>query len=158
MGLLYTDNSVNSVILNRQGRILRVVTGLGGQDGRGISTLIHVVTHQDVLKVNALLEKSQLDAAKQAVFALVPPFDPDAVDARGRKLRKPVHELSHLRVRARVYLAAGELDKAFADAEEIHKRQSRNDAKMAMRSAQLAEDEALLDAIQLKLSQETEVR
>jgi hypothetical protein len=158
LGMLYTDSSINSVILNRQGRILRVVTGLGGQADRGISTLIHVVTHQDVLKVNALLEKGQLDAAKKAVFSLVPPFDPDAVDAKGRERRKPVHELSHLRVRARVYLAAGELDKAFADAEEIHKRQSSNDAKMAMRSAQLDEDEALRDAIQLKLSPKTEVR
>ena len=151
LGLLRTDNALNSVVLDREGRILRVVDGIGGKHGRGMSALINLVTYQDVLKVNALLEKGEVEAAKELIFTHAPPFDPEAVDANGRKLRKPVHDLSHLRVRARVYVAAGELEKALVDAQEIYKRQTANDAKMAMKSELLESDEAFRDSIRERL-------
>ncbi len=151
LGLLRTDNALNTVILDREGRILRVVDGIGGKHGRGMSALINLVTYQDVLKVNNLLDKGDLDAAKQLIFTHAPPVDPKAVGEKGRPLRKPTYELSHLRVRARVYVAAGELAKALADADEICKRQTANDAKMAMKSELLESDEAFRDSIREEL-------
>lgn len=79
--------------------------------------------------------------------ALAPPFDPEAVDERGRKLRKPVYNLAHLRARARVHMALEQWDIALADAEEIYSRQYAADSGMSQRTPELDEAEAFRDEI-----------
>ena len=85
---------------------------------------------------------AQAEAAKKFIYQLAPPYDPEAVDGGGRKLRKPNHNLSLLRARSRVHLALGELDKALADAEQVCMRQLSTDGGMSMKTDQLVADEA----------------
>lgn len=153
LGMLSPKRDVNSVLLDREGRILSVISGISNRSGKSGETLINVVAHEDMLKVVGMLEKGEAEAAKKFILALVPPFDPEAVDERGRKLRPPVHELSHLRARARVYQAVGELDKALADAEEVCARQLDTDGSMSLKTDQLVADEAFRDEMKSKLGQ-----
>jgi hypothetical protein len=124
-----------------------VISGLGKQGGRGGGTLSDVICHQDELAVIAALERGDVQSAKEHIMALAPPFDPDAVDERGRKIKKPTYHTAHLRARARVYMALKEWDKALADAEEIYSRQYGTDSGMSLRTAELDEAEQLRDEI-----------
>ena len=82
------------------------------------------------------------------IFALAPPFDPNAVDAKGRKLPKPpAISLAQLRARARVYMALKEWDKALADAEEVVQRQLGTDGGMSLRTDELDASEELKNTI-----------
>ena len=80
-------------------------------------------------------------------FAHAPVFDPQAVDAKGRKLSKPSYRNHHLFARARVYMALEQWDKALADVEVVVQRQLNSSASMSMRARELDESEALRDAI-----------
>ncbi len=93
------------------------------------------------------MESGDLEKAKELIFKLAPPYDPEAVDEKGRKLKKPVFSLAHLRARARVYMALKDWDAALADAEEVVGRQTATDGGMSMRSDELDEAEKLRDAI-----------
>jgi len=144
LGILSEDNSFNSVLIKKDGRILSVVSGLVGKSD---STLAKVVTSQDEEFVNTALEKGENEKAKEYIMAIAPPFDPEAVDEKGRKLKKPEISLPHLRARANVYLALGEIDLALADAEEVVQRQIGTDGGMSLRTDELDESEALRDRI-----------
>ncbi|OYV07016.1 MAG: hypothetical protein CFE26_03275, partial [Verrucomicrobiales bacterium VVV1] len=153
LGILSEDTEINSVMLDRQGRILSMISGLAtNKDGR---TLINVVVRQDEKLVIAALEKGEIEKAKEFILALAPPFDPEALDAKGKKiLKKPEHPLAHLRARARVYQALGQLDLALADAEEVVQRQLNTDGGMSLRTDELEQSEALRDSL-IKLKQDT---
>ncbi|MCH7226281.1 hypothetical protein [Haloferula sp. A504] len=153
LGMLSTTRDVNSVLVDKQGRILAAISGLATHSDRSGSTLVNVVTHQDALKVDALLEEGKFDAARDFIFSLAPPYDPEAVDDRGRKLRKPNYALSHLRARARVYMAMEDWDKALADAEEICSQQLSKDGGMSLRTDQLEADEALREEIKQQIEE-----
>lgn len=146
LGILSEDEDFNSVLLDRKGRILTTISGLASN--KNGTTLMNVVSFQDESRVNVLLEKGEVDAAKQFILALAPPFDPEAVDAKGRKIvKKPEIRLPHLRARARVYLALGEMDKALADAQEVVQRQLSTDGSMSLRTDELDASEALRDEV-----------
>lgn len=150
LGILSEDEDFNSVLLDKNGRILTAISGLA--TNKNGSTLINVVSFRDENHVNVLLEKGEVDAAKQFILALAPPFDPEAVDAKGRKItKKPEIRLPHLRARARVYLALGEMDKALADAQEVVQRQLSTDGGMSLRTDELDDSEALRDLIKEKM-------
>lgn len=153
LGMLSTTRGLNSVLVDRQGRILCAISGLATHSSRSGSTLVNVVTHQDALKVDALLEEGKVDAARDFILSLAPPYDPEAVDDRGRKLRKPNYALSHLRARARVYVALKQWDNALADAEEVCSRQLSKDGGMSLRTDQLEADEALRDEIKRQIEE-----
>jgi hypothetical protein len=149
LGILSEDTSSNSVLIGKDGRILTVISGLA--NSRNDSALINVVTCQDEQFVNAALEKGDIEEAKKFIMALAPPFDPEAVDDKGRKIqKKPVIRLPHLRARAKVYLALGEVDLALADAEEVVQTQLGTDGGMSLRTDELDESEALRDTIRAK--------
>jgi hypothetical protein len=147
LGILSEDTQLNSVLFNKDGRITAVVSGLGSQSGKGGTTIANVIMQDDEKTVVAALEKGDIEAAKARIFSLAPPFDPEAVDERGRKLRKPQIGLAHLRARARVYMALGEWDKALADAEEVVQSQLGTDGGMSLRTDELDEAEKLRDEI-----------
>jgi hypothetical protein len=81
---------------------------------------------------------------------LVPPFDPDAVDEKGNKPKKPVFSVSHVRARARFYMALKDWDAALADAEEVVNRLTASGGFLSMRPEALDEAEELLDVICIK--------
>ena len=147
LGLLSTQRDVNSVLLNREGRVLGMVSGLTRRANRGGYTLSRMVTRLDFLKTCDLLEEGQVEAAKKFIFTLAPPHDPDAVDAQGRPLKKPRYRISHLRARTRVYMALEEWEKALLDAEEVCIKQMEKDKGMSLRTKQMEEDEAVRDRI-----------
>ena len=151
LGILSEDQRMNSVLIRKDGRIAAVLSGLVDQNGRNGPTLGNVVAQQDEIAVMAALQRGEVQAAKDLILALAPPVDPDAVDAKGRKLPKVTYSMSHLRARARVYMALKEWDKALADAEEVVQRQLGTDGGMSLRTPELDASEALRDEIR-KLS------
>ncbi len=153
LGLLSEDNKINSVLIRKDGRIATVLSGLVGQSGRGGATLGNVVAQEDEKTIAAALERGEIQTAKDMILALAPPFDPNAVDAKGRKLPKPTYSNAHLRARARVYMALKEWDKALADAEEVVQRQLGTDGGMSLRTAELDESERLRETIKAKLAE-----
>lgn len=147
LGILSEDNQINSVLIAKDGRIVVTVSGLARQSGKGGTTLTNVIERDDEKFVAAALERGDLEAAKARIFSLAPPFDPAAVDARGRPLKKPQTSLFHLIARARVYMALKEWDKALADAEEVVQRQLGTDGGMSLRTPELDAAEQLRDNI-----------
>ncbi len=147
MGMLSTNRAVNSVLVNKEGRILAMVSGLTKRADRGGYTLTRVVTRLDMIKTCNLLDQGEIEAAKEFIFTLAPPHDPNALDANGQPVKKPRYRLSHLRARARVYMALGEWEKALADAEEVYAKQFASDEGMSLRTDQLLSDEALRNEI-----------
>lgn len=150
LGILSEDEQLNSLLVARDGRIAVVISGLGKQGGRGGGTLSDVICREDEMAISAALERGDVQAAKERILTLAPPFDPDAVDERGRKAKKPIFHTAHLRARARVYMALKDYDKALADAEEVYSRQYGTDSGMSLRTPELDEAEQLRDSI-LKL-------
>jgi len=148
LGMLDTKGGVNSVIIDRQGRVLTALSSQATQSG---ATMVNVLARQDELKVNALIDAGKAEEAKTFILGLAPEYDPEAVDERGRKLPPPKHHISHLRARARVYMALKEWDKALADAEQVCSSQLGTDGGMSLRTDELDESEALRDAIKKQM-------
>ena len=147
LGVLSEDSQINSLLVNKDGRIAVMLSGLANQGRHDGITILNVIMREDEKAISAALEHGDIQAAKERIFALAPPFDPNAVDAKGRKLPKPTYSLAHLRARARVYMALNERDKALADAEEVVQRQLGTDGGMSLRTDELDESEALRDGI-----------
>lgn len=147
LGILSEDNQLNTVAINKDGRIAVMVSGLV-EGGRGAaSTVANVIASEEEKGVAAMLERGDVQAAKDRILLLAPVFDPEARDERGRPLKKPQYNLAHLRARARVFTALGEWDKALADAEEVVARQLGTDGGMSLRTDELDASEALRDSI-----------
>lgn len=147
LGLLSEDEGLNSVLIAKDGRIALAISGLGQQGGGGGGTLADVICHEDEKAVHAALQRSDIESAKTLIMTLAPPYDPDAVDEKGRKLKKPEQHIAHIRARARVYMALKDYKKALADAEEIYTRQYAADSGMSQRTSELDEAEKLRDEI-----------
>jgi hypothetical protein len=148
LGILSEDNGFNSVLVSRDGRIAVALSGLvSPKSGRNAGIVGNVIEREDEKSISAMLERGDIQKAKERIFTLAPPFDPEAVDEKGRKLRPPQYSLYHLRARARVYAALKEWDKALADAEEVVQRQLGTDGGMSLRTDELDESEALRDSI-----------
>lgn len=143
LGLL--SENEGAVMVDKQGRILTVISGI--PFGSAPQALENTVLRQDEKAVSEALERGEIQAAKERIMALAPPYDPEAVDERGRKLRKPKYSLPHLRARARVYMALKQWDKALADAEVVLKIQLGAAGGMSLRTDELDESEALRDSI-----------
>lgn len=147
LGILSEDNQLNTVAIDKDGHIAVMVSGLV-EGGRGAATTVaNVIASEDEKAVAAMLERGDVQAAKDRILLLAPIFDPEAVDERGRKLRPPQYNIAHLRARARVFMALGELDQALADAEEVVARQLGTDGGMSLRTDELDASEALRDSI-----------
>ena len=147
LGILSEDAQPNSFLVRKDGRIGVMISGLAAHGHRNAEALINVVAREDEKSISALLERGEVQAAKEKILLLAPLYNPEAVDAKGRKLPKPVQHLAHVRARARVYMALKEWDKALADAEEVVQRQIGTDGGMSLRTDELDESEALRDAI-----------
>ncbi len=144
LGILSEDIQLNSVLVNKDGRIAVMLSGIDHREG----VILNVIMREDEKAISALLERGDIQAAKDKIFALAPPFDPNAVDAKGRKLIKPIISLAHLRARAKVYMALKDYDAALVDAEAVVQLQLGTDGGMSLRTDELDESEALRDSIQ----------
>jgi len=138
-----------AVIVNKQGRILAVRSGLSF--GEVTTSFENTVMRQDELKVNKALERGDVAAAEKLILSLAPPYDPEAKDERGRKLPEPKYSMYHLRARARVYMALKQWDKALADAEFVVQKLLGAAGGMSLRTDELDESEALRDQIRKEI-------
>jgi len=146
LGILSEDQNFNQVLLQPDGRIAATVSGLM-DNNRGSKVILNVIEHYDEMAISKLIAQDKLEAARARIITLAPHFDPDALDERGRKLKKPIYSASHLRARARVFAACGELDLALVDAEEVVGQLLSLAGSMSKRFEELDEAEALRDSI-----------
>lgn len=151
-GVTDEDQRSNALLLRPDGKVATFLSAHTLSRAKG-QAIPHVIEWHDREKVVGLLEEGRLDEARELIFTLAPPFDPEAVDERGRKLKKPKIAPSHLRARARVYLAMKDYDQALADAEEVAKEQMRVEGWMSLRTDQLDQDEAFRDEVLKKRDQ-----
>lgn len=148
LGIVGEDSRPNMVLVRKDGRIGGFLSGLGRTSGEA---LIGTIRNQDEAAVMKLLDAGKVDEAKQLILKLAPPYDPEAVDERGRKLKEPKYSIDHLRARALVYAALGEFDKALADAEEVYSITFSQSGGMSMRTEELDEAEVLRAEIQKRM-------
>lgn len=157
LGILSVDLELNGVILHKSGRILAVISGLSPKSmriGDTLGTLVRrVVARQDELRIQAMIDQGEAEAAKNLIVKLAPSLDVAVAEEKSNKNKAPKQSLSHLRARARVHMALKEWGRALADAEELVQRRSKIDADMSQRSDQLGEDEALRDEIKAAMAQ-----
>jgi len=140
LGIISEDEHPNVLVVRPDGSIAAMLPNQ-------TAAIPNLITRHDESLVTAALEKGDIQAAKDMIFKLAPPYDPNAVDARGRKLLKPDYSTEHLRARARVYLVLKDYEKALADAEEVVTRQLDTDGSMSLRTKELDEAEAFRNQI-----------
>lgn len=148
LGILSEDETTNLVIFRPDGSIARVVSGLSMQTKARGKMVTNCLEWHDEQTILQYLEEQRLDDAKDLIFTLAPPPPPGDP---GKTNKQPNVSLSHLRSRARVYLATGELEKALADAKAAVRQKTLADAGMSIRTEELAETEALLKQIEEKM-------
>lgn len=149
LGILDEDQQPNALVFRPDGSIALTISGLTMSRTR--SQLIpNLIDRQDEESVVALLESGKVDQAKELIFKIAPPFDPEAVDERGRKLKKPVYNYMHIRARAKTYVALEDWDSALVDAEEVANFLTSKGGWMSMRPVELDEAEQLVEMIRAK--------
>lgn len=147
LGVLSEDETTNLVIFRPDGSIARVVSGLSMQTKERHKMVSNCLEWHDEQSINHQLQSGRLNEAKNLIFKLAPPPPPeDLTDKKKRK--QPEVSLAHLRSRARVYLAMGELEKALEDAKSAVRQKTDKDAGMSIRTDELTETESLLREIQ----------
>jgi tetratricopeptide (TPR) repeat protein len=146
LGILDEDTGANALVLRPDGKVASFVSGLTLSRSKA-EIINNLIIQQDEQTVIDLLAKGEAEKAKELIFKLAPPFDPEAVDEKGRKLKKPVHNYIHLRARARVYQALGDQAAALTDAEEVLKFLTTKGGWMSMRPEGLDEAEDYVKAL-----------
>lgn len=150
LGLLSVERKANMLLVRRDGRIACVLSSLSSTR---TDALINTIRKEDENTLVALAKAGKKEEAKRKVLTLVPHYDPQAVDERGRKMRKPNYSASQLQARAKVYLELGELEKALADAEQVYSITFSQSGSMSMRTEELDEAEALRAEIQKRMAE-----
>jgi tetratricopeptide (TPR) repeat protein len=132
----------NLLILRPDGSIALASSGLYSKKGNVIQSVIEL---HDEKMVDEALAKGNLDEAKRLAFAYAPLEEPAE---EGKKKKKAVKiSVPHLRSRAKVYQAMGDLEAALADAEEAYLEVNSKAGHLSMRTEDLEETEGLRDTI-----------
>ncbi|MEK9985505.1 MAG: hypothetical protein VW879_12275, partial [Opitutae bacterium] len=148
LGILDEDTNLNIALVRPDGTIALNLSGLSsGKSGSAIQSAIEI--HDEQL-VDAALARGGLEEAKRLAFAHAPVEQVPPPDAprnwKPKKLTVP-----HLRSRAKVYQAMGNLQAAYTDAQQCFLEVNSKAGHLAMRTEDLELTEALRDAIQTHL-------
>jgi len=149
LGMLEENERPNALVLRPDGTLATFLSGLT-LSRAGPEVILNIVDWHDEQVVASLLDSGAIGKAQEFIFKLAPPFDPEAVDEKGRKLKKPEFSVSHVRARARVYIALQDWKAALGDAEELVKRLTETGGSMSLRPEELDEAEELRDLILTK--------
>ena len=150
LGILAEDTRPNIVMIRPNGSIAVTLSGLTMSAQKG-SVIQNVLEWHDEKAVDAALARGDLDEAKRLAFAFAPLEEPTPA---GEKKKKPVKiSIPHLRSRAKVYLAMGDLKAAYADAEQSYLTVNSKAGHISMRTDELEETEALKATILAALKQ-----
>ena len=148
LGILDEDTTPNIVIVRPDGSIALSLSGLVG--GKSQSAIPNTIELHDEKKVDAALANGDLEEAKRLAFAHAPVEQVRPPDApRNWKPKKLT--IPHIRSRAKVYLAMGDLEAAYADAQHCFLEVNRKAGYLTMRTEDLEDTEALRDSIQKQL-------
>jgi hypothetical protein len=150
LGILAEETRANILILRPDGSIAVALSGLTMSAQKGY-VIQHVIELHDEKAVDKALARGDLNEAKRLAFAFAPVEEPTPA---GKK-KKPVQKLSipHLRSRAKVYLAMGDLEAALADAEQSYLAVNSQAGYISMRTDELEETVALKATIITALKQ-----
>jgi hypothetical protein len=135
---------LNIVILRPDGSIAVALSGLT-MSAQKSDVVQNVLEWHDEKAVDEALAGGDLEEAKRLAFAFAPVEEPTPP---GEK-KKPAQKISipHLRSRAKVYLAMGDLEAALADAEQAYLSVNIAAGYISMRTDELKETEALRETI-----------
>jgi hypothetical protein len=148
IGILAEETKPNILILRPDGSIVVALSGLS--HGKG-NVLQNVIEFNDEKMVDEALARKDLDEAKRLAFAYAPLEEPTP---EGEKKKKPVKiSIPHLRSRAKVYQAMGNLKAAYADAEQVYLAVNIKAGYISMRTDELEETEALKATISTALKE-----
>ena len=110
----------------------------------------NVIELHDEKMVDEALSRGDIEEAKRLAFAHAPVEQLPPPDAP--RNWKPIKiSIPHLRSRAKVYLAMGELEAATTDAEQVYLAVNQKAGYISMRTDDLEEIEALQETIRKKL-------
>jgi len=145
LGILAEDERVNILILRPDGSIANMVSGLT-MSAQKANVIQHTLEWHDEQAVDEALARGDLEEARRLAFAFAPVEDAAAEGEKKKPTKKKI-AVPHLRSRAKVYQAMGELEAASADAEETYLAVNSKAGYLSMRTEELEETEALRDAI-----------
>jgi hypothetical protein len=150
LGILAKDTRPNLVLLRPDGSIASAVSGLTMSYLKD-NVIQNVIELHDEQKVDQALTRGDLDEAKRLAFAFAPV---EEATPEGEK-KKPAPEIAipHLRSRAKVYLAMGNLEAAYADAQQCYLKVNIRAGYISMRTDDLEETEILKATILSGLKQ-----
>ncbi len=139
-GMRHGGRGLGMLILRPDGSVALAASALTHQGmDRGGEIVPAVFLQQDEAAVDRALSKGDLEEAKRLAFANAPAADQPLP---GSKLAN-----EHLRARAKVYVAMGDLKAALADVEFVHGRLMEHAGVMGMRTTELDEIEELRDRL-----------
>ena len=148
LGVMNEDKVVNIAMIRPDGSIAAFL------NGHSNNAMQSVIEWHDEKLVDDALAKGDLEEAKRLAFAHAPVEQVKPEDApRHWKPRKI--GVVHLRCRAKVYFAMGELELAAADAQEVYLAVNSKAGHLSMRTEDLDNTLALQAEIQAAIEQKT---
>ncbi|MFK7909658.1 MAG: hypothetical protein AB8F34_03565 [Akkermansiaceae bacterium] len=142
----------NILVLRPDGRIAAALSGLTMSAQKG-SVIQNVIEAHDDKLVDDALAKGDLEEAKRLAFAHAPAEQVRPADAPRNWKPKKIG-IVHLRSRAKVYQAMGNLKAAEADAEQVYLEAKRQAGHISMRTDALKKAEALKESISTALKKQ----
>ena len=140
--------TTNLLLLRPDGSIALALSGLTMRFNKA-NVIQNVIELYDEKMVNEALARGDLDEAKRLAFAHAPVEQLPPPDAP-RNWKPKMISIPHLRSRAKVYLAMGELEAAYADADKVYLAEKQKAGYISMRTDELDEAEALRETIRKK--------
>ena len=138
----------NLLLLRPDGSIALSLSGLTMRFMKA-NVIQNVIELHDEKMVDEALTRGDLDEAKRLAFAHAPVEQLRPPDAPRNWKPKKI-SIPHLRSRAKVYLAMGDLKAAHVDAEEVYLAVNQKAGYISMRTDELKETEALRETIRKK--------
>ena len=140
--------TTNLLLLRPDGSIALALSGLTMRFNKA-SVIQNVIEWNDEKMVDEALSRGDIEEAKRLAFAHAPVEQLPPPDAP-RNWKPKIISIPHLRSRAKVYLAMGELESAATDAEQVYLSVNQKAGYISMRTDELEETEALRETIRKK--------
>lgn len=146
LGVVSEDKTANIAMIRPDGSIAAVL------NGRSANAMQNVIEWHDEKAVEDALAKGDLEEAKRLAFAHAPVKQEPPPDAPRHWKPKKIG-VTHMRARAKVYMAMGEWEAAKADAQVAYLAINSKAGHLSMRTKDLEDIEQLKAEIEAKLNQ-----
>ena len=140
--------TTNLLLLRPDGSIALALSGLTMRFNKA-NVIQNVIELYDEKMVDEALSRGDIEEAKRLAFAHAPIEQLPPPDAPRNWKPKKI-SIPHLRSRAKIYFAMGELESAATDAEQVYLAVNQKAGFLSMRTDELEEAEALRETIRRK--------